>query len=223
MRGAVAARGAPARRDLPAALQQPRASFVPADRGRICLQAGWSIALDDELTHLTQQFTAGLVTALCLATGRPEATPRCIRIRPHRVAGIEHLRPWFGAALAPAANAVLEIDLGDDLLDAPLPAFGSASNAMLPEDWSALKGDLSCSQSVRLLLRSMASDPPTTVRRLARSGGISDRALQRLLTAEGTNVRQLIDEMRWEVTLEALPGGPSAPWRAISAIPRNRR
>jgi AraC-like DNA-binding protein len=75
----------------------------------------------------------------------------------------------------------------------------------LPAGWSALKGDLSCRQSVRLLLRSMASDPPVTVERLARSGGISARSLQRLLAAEATSVRQLSDEVRREQALGALP------------------
>ena len=103
---------------------------------------------------------------------------------------------------------MLEVELGDEVLDAPFPWGRPDAVKAGPGHWSTLRGDGSCGQSVSLLLRSMEGDLPVTVERLARSGGISDRALQRLLTAEGTNVRQLIDEMRWEVTLEALPGGP---------------
>lgn len=52
--------------------------------------------------------------------------------------------------------------------------------------------------------------PPTTVERLARGGGISARSLQRLLAAEGTCVRRLIDEMHRETILAALPGSASS-------------
>jgi AraC-like DNA-binding protein len=178
--------------------------------GGLCVQAGWSLVLDDTLTHLTQQFSAALVTALCLATGRQGAAPRIVRIRPHPVAGLEHLRPWFGAALAPAAEAMLEVDLADEVLGAPLAGDGPKAGTGFPAGWSALKGDLSCRHSVRLLLQSMASDPPVTVDRLARSGGISARSLQRLLAAEATSVRQLSDEIRREQALEALPGSNAA-------------
>ncbi len=179
-------------------------------RGGLCIHAGWSIPLDDELMHLVQQFSAALMTALCLATGRADAAPRRVRIRPHPHAGLEHLRPWFGAALAPADEAVLEIEAADGVLDAPLPGHPSGTAGGPPVDWAILRGDPSCSQSLRLLLRSMAADPPTTVARLARSGGISTRSLQRRLTAEGTSVRTLLDEMRRESALGALPEGDAA-------------
>lgn len=175
--------------------------------GGVCVRAGWSIVLDDETMHLTQQFSAALIAALCLATGRPGAAPRRIRIRPHPVAGLGRLRPWFGAALAPAEGAMLEVELDDDVLDAPLagdPTPAGAPPAL--DDWTTLRRDLPCSQSVRLLLRSMAKDPPVSVERLARSGGIGARSLQRRLAAEGTCVRRLLDETRRDTALGALPG-----------------
>ena len=41
--------------------------------GGLCVQAGWSLAIDDETMHLTQQFTAMLVQALCATTGLTQA------------------------------------------------------------------------------------------------------------------------------------------------------
>jgi AraC-like DNA-binding protein len=183
--------------------------FQKIPRG-LCVRAGWSLALDDALMHMSQQFSAALVTALRVASGRPDAAPRRVRIRPDPVAGLEHLRPWTGAALAPAAEATLEVELDDEVLDAPFPGRGPGVGDGLPEECAPLKGDSSCSHSVRLLLRSMADDPPVSVDRLARGGGISARSLQRLLAAEATSVRRLADEVRREDALRALSGSSGA-------------
>ena len=43
--------------------------------GGLCVQAGWSLAIDDETMHVTQQFTAMLVQALCAATGVTHGEP----------------------------------------------------------------------------------------------------------------------------------------------------
>ena len=82
------------------------------------MRAGWSLILDEAAMHLTQQFTAMLVLGLCAATGRPRAAPPSIRIRPHPGFGLEHLRPWFGPLLRAAEEATLDIDIGDEVLDA---------------------------------------------------------------------------------------------------------
>src|SRR5206468_2080926 len=52
-------------------------------RGGLRVQAGWSLVLDDETLHLTQQFTAALLQILYSATGLRQRSPRSIRIRPH--------------------------------------------------------------------------------------------------------------------------------------------
>ena len=88
--------------------------------GGLCVRAGWSLILDDATMHLTQQFTARLIQAICGATERQGAAPRSVRICPHPVFGLEHLRPLFGSALDAATEATLEVDLDDDVLDARL-------------------------------------------------------------------------------------------------------
>lgn len=173
--------------------------------GGLCVQAGWSLAIDDEILHLTQQFTAMLVQALCGATGVTHASPRSVRIRPHPRVGLDHLRPFFGPALSAAKEATLDIDLNDDVLDAPLRLGGALTAACPPQDWVVLKGDSSFSHSARLVLKSMAGDPPVPIERLAHAAGMSVRSLQRALTSEGTSFRRLSDEVRRGRAMGALP------------------
>lgn len=105
---------------------------------------------------------------------------------------------------------MLEVEFGDEVLDAPFPWGRPDAVKAGPGHWSTLRGDGSCGQSVSLLLRSMEGDLPVTVERLARSGGISARSLHRRLTEEGTSVRRLRDGLRREATLGALPGTGAA-------------
>jgi AraC-like DNA-binding protein len=183
-------------------------------RGGLHVQAGWSLLLDGEMMHLTQQFTASLVCGLYAATDRGLTTPRSVRILPHPVFGIEHLRPMFGSALSVSNEATLDIDLDDDVLDARLCVGGSEIEEAPTQEWALLKGDSSFSHSARLVLEAMAAEPPLSIARLAKAAGMSERALQRLLTSEGTTFRRLSDELRRGRALEALP----AHHGAISAV-----
>ncbi len=178
-------------------------SLERTSRG-LCVRAGWSLVLDDTTMHLTQQFSAMLIRALCGATGRYDAAPRSVRIRPHPEFGLDHLRPWFGAALAPATEATAEIDLHDDVLDAGLSVGGAGIGIEPFPDWAVLKGDGSLTHSARLVLQAMAEDPPASIERLSRAAGMSVRSLQRELTSEATSFRQLTDQVRSGRALGAL-------------------
>ena len=177
-------------------------------RGGLCVQAGWSMVLDGETMHLTQQFTASLIQGLYAATERGHMTPRSIRIRAHPAFGIEHLRPFFGAPLAISNEATLAVDLDDDVLDATLLVGASGHEETPGEEWDFLNGGSSFSHSARLVLGPMIDEPGTSLARLARASGISARSLQRMLTLEGTSFRQLSDEFRRERALRALLANP---------------
>lgn len=164
--------------------------------------------------HLTQQFTATLIQVLCAATGWAEASPRSVRIRPHPVFGLDHLRPLFGPTLDVAKEATLDIELDDNVLDASLRVGGPGIAITPSEDWAVLKGDGSFSASVRLILESMADDPPVSIDRLARAAGMSARSLQRALTPEETSFRRLSDEVRRGRALAALP----SDYGALSSV-----
>ena len=177
--------------------------------GGLVVRAGWSLILDDEAMHLTQQFTATLIVGLCAATGREGLAPRSVRMRPHPAFGLEHLRPWFGSMLGAAEETTLDIEIDDAVLDAPLAA-GQRCGFVPAPDWVPLKGDGSFSHSVRLVMGAMAGDPPVSIARLAQAAGMSARSFQRVLTSEGTSFRRLTDEMRRDRAIAALPGGIGA-------------
>lgn len=177
-------------------------SLWPVPRGQ-SLRAGWSMQLDDEAMHLTQQFTAGLACALCKATGLPAAAPRSVRVRPHPVYGLEHLRERFGPALGVAQEAPAEIDFDDSILDLPLRFGAMAAPEAIRADWDALKGDGSFSHSARLVLNAMGTQD-LTLQRLADLAGMSTRSLQRAFTKEGTRFRELMDKSRRDVAMGLL-------------------
>lgn len=178
--------------------------------GGLCVQAGWSLLLDAETMHLTQQFTASLICGLYAATDQGRATPRSIRIRAHPVFGIEHLRPVFGAPLEISNEATLAVDLDDDVLDTTLRVGGSDIEEAPAERWALLKGNSSFSHSAQLVLNAMIDEPAVPIARLAKASGMSARSLQRMLTSEGTSFRQLLDDLRREKALQALLAHPGA-------------
>jgi AraC-like DNA-binding protein len=172
--------------------------------GGLRLQAGWSLHMDQEIAHLTQQFTAALVFHLCLATRQPFASPKNMRIRSHPEAGVDHLCKIFGDDVAASDDAVLSLDLDDRILDAPLP-FNSANGLDTPPaEWVIPHGDGSFGPSVRLALDALSAEPPPRVDQIAELAGLSVRSLQRLLTSEGTSFRSLLDNSRRARTLEGL-------------------
>ena len=187
-------------------------------RGGLCVQAGWSLVLDEETMHLTQQFTAAMIQMLYAATERGPRSPRSLRIRAHPRFGIEHLRPIFGAPLAMSTEATLAVDLDDDALDAPF-AFGAPPAEDAPaEDWDFLNGSSTFSHSVRLALAPMIDEPSASFVRLAKASGMSARSLQRVLTAEGTSFRQLTDDLRRERTLQTLLANSDAMSAAAADV-----
>jgi AraC-like DNA-binding protein len=179
-------------------------------RGGLCVQAGWSMVLDGETMHLTQQFTASLIQGLYAATERGPKRPRSIRIRAHPLFGIEHLRPFFGAPLAISSEATLAVDLDDDLLDAALLIGPSGVEEEPAEEWDFLNGSSSFSHSAKLVLGPMMNEPAASFARLVRASGMSARWVQRTLTLEGTSFRQIADELRRERALQALRANPGA-------------
>ena len=175
--------------------------------GGLRLEAGWSLHLNQEIAHLTQQFTAALIYALCHATGLPLAAPKRMNIRPHPISGIDHLRKMFGDDVASSGESVLSMELDDRILDAPLPFMAARGFDLPPSGWVMPHGKESFSASVRLTLEALCSEPMPSLGQVAELAGMSTRSLQRLLTNEGTSFRALLDESRRARTIEALQTG----------------
>ncbi|WP_245749530.1 helix-turn-helix domain-containing protein [Gemmobacter aquatilis] len=172
--------------------------------GGLRVQAGWSLVLDDEMMHLSQQFTAALVVGLCLATNHASAAPKVIRIRPHPQAGVAHLRPLFGDALTASDQAVLSIDLNDTILDAPLHLDASSRLDVPPKNWTLPHKEASFSHSVSLTLSALNAEVPIRVEQVAGVAGMSVRSFQRMLAMDGSSFRLLADEIRRARTIETL-------------------
>lgn len=170
--------------------------------------AGWSLVLDDETLHLTQQYTAALIVGLCMATGRPNAVPGTIRIRPHPEFGLKHLRPIFGNAVAASDEPTLTVDLDDAILDSSLRFSGCPSGDPPVPEWVMPKGDSSFSSSVYLTLQALSADKPVTLDQIAALAGMSVRSFQRALTQEGSSFRTLLDDFRRAQVLATLPADP---------------
>lgn len=172
--------------------------------GGLRFQAGWSLVLDQELMHLTQQFTAALIVGLCLATNQPAAAPRAIKIRQHPHAGIDHLRQILGDVVAATDEAVLSVDLDDRVLDAPLHVPDRDGSVLPPPDWIMPRGEGSFSISVCLALKALDSRVPVRLDQIAMLAGLSTRSFQRMLADEDTNFRSLLDSSRRARAMEAL-------------------
>lgn len=169
------------------------------------LTLGWSLKIGETDLHLTQQFAAALVRDLCNAAAPAGTALKRIALHPHPKAGLAHLEPHFGPIMVVSDRPVLEIDIDVSVLERQLP--GSAG-ILTPDalEWESLKGDGSFSASARHVLRAMLSDPPASLQRLARAAGMSNRSVQRLLAAEKTTFRQMLDETRRDHVMGVICG-----------------
>jgi AraC-like DNA-binding protein len=179
----------------------------------VLVRDAWSLPLDDEVAHLIQQYVAAVVKALCGMTGARRQLLARVEIVPHPEAGLEHLRPWFGAALVPARSRSLAVTIDAAVVDRPFVVVGRDRIAGIDlADWPVLRGDGSLSGSVREVVSAMLEDGKPTVERLAVASGLSVRTLQRRLSDEGTSFSQILDSVRRDAALSALadPGNTLA-------------
>lgn len=179
------------------------------------LTLGWSLKLDDVELHLTQQFAAALVLAICRAAVPAPVPASQISLRPHPTLGLAHLEPHFGSALVAACEPVLDIDIPHAILNQRFPD-GVSNGAEIGPEWENLRDDGSFASSARHVLRALLDDPPPTIDRLCAAAGISRRSVQRSLAQEGTNFRQLLDEARRDQVIRAV-FGPKGALANVSA------
>jgi AraC-like DNA-binding protein len=153
--------------------------------------------------HQALQYVAGLVSCLGhFAMGRP--LPMRLRIFPHPVHGVEHLKPHLGADIEPLAQRTFRMWISDEVLETPLPwepasdlpsgiGVGPAAHPGLVD-------------SARILIAGMLEDGLVTIDRLALCAAMSRRTMQRHLAAEGTSFAKLLDSVRADLALSSLSG-----------------
>ena len=157
-------------------------------------------------SHLGQQYVAAFVVSLVEQVAA-DLRPRVrVMLPPHPAFGLGHLQARFGPGLAAGPARVMEVRAPVELLDRPMPwAQGGDAEAMPDIDLSRLSHE-TLSASLRLLLAGQLGHGETGIDRLARAAGRSRRTLQRQLTAEGTSLAELLDELRREEVLRRLTG-----------------
>lgn len=153
--------------------------------------------------HQALQYVAGLVSCLGqFAMGRP--LPMRLRILPHPLFGVDHLKPHLGPDIEPHAQRTFRMWIADEVLDTPMPwqptadlphgiGVGSAAHPGLVD-------------SAGILIAGMLEDGVATIDRLALCAAMSRRTLQRHLAAEGTNLKELLDSVRANLALSSLHG-----------------
>lgn len=164
----------------------------------------WVIRLDPEALHLTQQYVAALIQALCAATGAAGPLLDRVEISPHPAAGVAHLARWLGRVEA-GATPRLMVDIPARVADARLAAMRSGQT--LPSDWTALQGDGDLLQSLRWTIAAMLGPREVSIDAVARAAGMTRRTLQRRLAAQGLTFSELLDTTRADAAMRMLAEG----------------
>jgi AraC-like DNA-binding protein len=168
----------------------------------------WTLSFDDEALHQIQLFVAALIVEYCRLTGARGQIVKRLEILPHPEAGLDHLRPNFGAAVVAAPTHAMVLTIAAEVADRVFPASVRAgvpglSDPVLPD----LRGDGTLTDSVRRIIAVMLRDEPPSLDRLAAAAGMSPRTFQRRLGEEGHSFSELLDEARRTAALDCIAAG----------------
>lgn len=164
----------------------------------------WVIRLDPEALHLTQQYVAALILALCASTRAAAPLLDRVEIPPHPAAGVAHLARWLGrveAATAPRLVVDIPARVADARLAAPRDRYTP------PADWTALHADGAVLKSLRWTIAAMLGPEEVSVDAVAKSAGMTRRTLQRRLASEGLTFSDVLDSTRAELATRLLTEG----------------
>jgi AraC-like DNA-binding protein len=161
----------------------------------------WCIQFDAEALHLTQQYVAALIRALCAATRSASPLLDRVEIPPHPAFGVAHLARWLGRVEAAAAPRLV-VDIPSRVADARLAPM-SGDRTTLPE-WTALDADGDLIRSLRWTIAAMLGPDAVSVDVVARAAGMTRRTLQRRLAAEGLTFSALLDATRIDLGMRLL-------------------
>mgnify|MGYP006276748309 FL=1 len=158
---------------------------------------------------------------------------------PHPQMGVDDISRHIGRAAAPSTDGTLRIALASGVASNPFRTVardrlaGASGQKILP-----LAEDATLAGSVRPVLAAMLHSGEPSIERVARSGGMSVRSLQRRLAQEGTSFSDELDRVRRRLALSLLQSddmslaeltdrlGYSSPqalsravWRMVGASP----
>jgi AraC-like DNA-binding protein len=190
-------------RTYPTYCTHERVVYQPGPGGGRLL-ISFDVPVKAEALHVSHQYTASLFQQLCQGAGAGGSAFERIEIPPHPTCGIEHLRPWFGAALTSAPGRILVLHLSDAVLDLKIQ-LPAGTPAITSEDSRQPLSDAGGMEPViRYLIGTMFAECVPTARDLALASGLSLRSLQRSLSMAGTSFSTILDAARQERALESL-------------------
>ena len=171
----------------------------------LVVEQRFNIQLDAESLHAVQVMFFSLVQQLCrFTTMRPPFFTR-IEAVPHPVSGLKHIKALFDAEIVASNSQSGRLWIRGDVAANPFRAV--ARGRTRTTDFSKidpLAEGSSLAGSIRPVIDAMLHDSTPTIARLARSGGMTVRTMQRALTLEGTSFSEQLDIVRRRLALEVL-------------------
>jgi AraC-like DNA-binding protein len=164
----------------------------------------WAHRFDPETLHCVQLYTAGIVGAVCTATGVEPPLFSRIALTPHPELGFRHLQPWLGEIVTAATDAALVIDVPWTVARAPFRAVGR--DAQAPQSWRPLREGQSFATSVQRAITGMLGGEALTAERVAAASGMTLRTFQRRLAEEATTFSDAVEAARRAEALVLLTG-----------------
>lgn len=175
---------------------------VQTQEGGVVIRDLWSLAFDDaETSHAIQQYVAALFVSL-FRLGCEETRPACISLRPHPVAGLDHILPWFGDSVLRKTQDTLVLSVPSALAQSALDLMHRPAERLHATDWPRLRTDGTLTESLHHLVRSMLGFDTPTVDRVAGYACMSRRSLQRRLSDEGTSFSAILDAARRDLAVQ---------------------
>ncbi len=177
---------------------------VASDPGAGIVRHRFLVDLDDAALHLCQQYVAAMVRAVTAGTGvSAPGRVAAVRLVPHPVAGLDHLRRRRDMTVEAATDRALTVALPDAALDQPylLPTRDRG-----PLGLSSIRGDGSLACSLRTLLPGILDAVPsgsTTSRHWPAPAGARCSAGWR---RKNTSLSDMVEGLRREQALRRVVG-----------------
>ncbi|MBH1974042.1 MAG: helix-turn-helix transcriptional regulator [Rhodobacteraceae bacterium] len=168
------------------------------------LVEGWSVTMDAETLHITQQFVASLVALLSSMAERRVPLLDRVEMVAHPQHGLDHLTPWFGRPVHPARDKTLKIHLASAVADRRYRQVARDRSDRMAGVLPLMDIYDTLADSARPVIAAMLETGLPTVERLALTSGMSLRTLQRRLAEEGTSFSELLEQARRDMALQRI-------------------
>jgi AraC-like DNA-binding protein len=163
------------------------------------------LRLDTESLHAVHVLLCAMIQQLCLFTGLHAPVLARLEMVAHPEIGVNHLRRWFGDVVVAGDKPRIIIDVNAEVADRPFKIIAKDRMPRLMQlNIPSLAEDASLAGSIRPLIGVLLHEGEPSIDRLAASGLMSVRTLQRRLSEEGTNYSAELETVRKTLALKLL-------------------